>query len=511
MFQSFGAPKPHFLSALGGLSIFAMTNTCLPQINFGDRDNKLFKVNFLALLPVSFFIFPASIRRFFPGLVVSAFFVFPCLAQKDWNQLRPDIQKALAKRDTARLQQLWKDAKNRRAFDLGRADVEIMYPVPDSGGIDEESVEKAWSQSLDNLMAWELKCPEAATETPLALLGLCYAQRAENQLVPAEKAKDIIQMLLGQQFTGKEDPIASGLQPGSFGLVVAQSLDSCGFSGPLQKNILSTAKKYPAWKRKYVQGPFAGMTFLVADQGPGFEKTEAWMGNHVSWAVAECIAFNRVFPDTAVLGAALLAGNWLEKEMPVTSFHFNARLITGLALLYAETGNHRWRDRLIWLLNGALGPGQLLDEDQNGLVDGTTIPFDSLVPVARQPGRFFDGQNASSWNTAVCANAMLQAHLAFKKRGNAEESSQWKIRTEAALENLCREICRYGIPPAGTGFRELAFVIFEALNFLENPSPALRSQLEKSARIIWNSGVLQNGNLYTVNLGQMMLWLKGRP
>jgi hypothetical protein len=43
---------------------------------------------------------------------------------------------------------------------------------------------------------------------------------------------------------------------------------------------------------------------------------------------------------------------------------------------------------------------------------------------------------------------------------------------------------------------------------MKEPSSGLQSRLEKSARIIWNSGIMQSGNFYAVNLGQMILWLK---
>jgi hypothetical protein len=434
--------------------------------------------------------------------------VVSCIAQTDWESLKPAIEKAMRTKDTVRLRKLWAEARIRRGFDLGKADVEVFYNRIDSSGADPAEVEKAWSLCLDNLMAWELQCPEPSTETPLALLGLCYAQVTGNQLVPAEKSREIIRMLLAQQFDESRKSPGSSLQTGSFGMLVSGSPDSCGFSGPLQKNILSTAKKYPDWTLRYSSGPFAGLKFLVADQGPRFEKTEAWMGNHMYWSVAECLAFNRVFPDSSVIKAALLAGNWLRKEEPVTGFHVNARLISALALLYGETGNPELRNRLIWLLEAGLGPGQLLDEDRNGLADSTLIPFDSLQPYARVPGRFFDPQNASAWNTAICANAMLQAYLAFQRQGDLLQAEKWKMRTTAALENLCCEICNLGLPPAGSGFRDLAYVIFEALNHMKKPSSGLQSRLEKSARIIWNSGIMQSGNFYAVNLGQMILWLK---
>jgi hypothetical protein len=429
-------------------------------------------------------------------------------AQNLPEKLRSEIQKALLERNEEKTLKLWLEAKKPRGLELGKADIDFAYSKIDSSAIDLKEVENAWNQSLDQFMAWELNCPELPSETPLTLLGLCYAQAKKNQLVPKEKVNAVMQMLLEQQFTKEKVPERKDLVYGSFGLLVSPHPDSCGFSGPLQKSILSTAKKYPEWKVLYNVGPFGGRNFLVADQGPGAEKMEAWMGNQMYWVVKELLFYNQVFPDSAVRKAAFLAGNWLEKEEPVPNFHQNARIIAALALLYAESGKVEWKNRLIWLLKSSLEPGQLQDENADGSVDGLEIPFDSLVANARKPGRFFDAQNSSPWNTAICADGFLQAYLAFLKRADTAEARKWKKNAKISLENLCEEICQFGLPPTGTGLRDLAQVVFEALIFWDKSDTDFRKKLEKSARIIWNSGYLKDGKLFALNQGQLMCWLE---
>jgi hypothetical protein len=449
------------------------------------------------------------VRLLFLPFLVLSFWAIPfsfLYGQGSPEKIKSSLQQAMLKKDLAEIDRLWGEWKKFRGKELGRADSEVPYSMPDTAEIDFGMVEKIWDLALDQFMTWEFGCPELSTDTPLQLLGICLAQKAKNQPIPKEKRLAVAQMLECQQFKSATMGTKTQLATGSFGWHISRNPDSCGFTGATQKFILSTAKKYPEWTVRFEKGGFAGYQFLVSDQGPGMEKVESPMSGSMYWALEVMFASFDWSSDSLFWRSALEAGNWMLKEEPGLQIYQNARLTSGLALLYERTGNQEFKQRMNFLLRYCLFPAVLSDENGDGMVDGTPILLDSLVPYGKVPGRIWEGNSASSWNQAICGLAILKAVLAFEKWGNLKEARRWKSVLESMLDNQCTEILSWGLPPAGTGFRDLAYFVFEAFRCRKWFPAQLQSKIKKARIAVWNAGVLKSGGTYTLNLGQMIAW-----
>ena len=118
----------------------------------------------------------------------------------------------------------------------------------------------------------------------------------------------------------------------------------------------------------------------------------------------------------------------------------------------------------------------------------------------------WDGHNSTSWNSAICAWALVNSYAALRDRGDSIETKYLTPYWTSMMNNLCSEICQFGSIPSGPGFRDLTYAILEGLLKIDKAEKIRHPDWEKAAKILWNSGILQTGQMFTVNVGQYLLW-----
>jgi len=453
-----------------------------------------------------------NIPKLLPALLGFLLLFFqPGLSQNISGTLKDQIQSALLSGDSARCWQLFSKAKSERGNLLGQAASETEPGRTDSSTIDSEKVLEIWNLALDQLMVFQGDCPENPTESAAGMLGVCFAQFASNQAVPKEHLQLIALNLEAQQFNKKRAANPNGFTFGSFAYLKKLADEPCSTASQIDRIVSTTEKQFPEVCLKYSEGKFAESTFMVADQGSIFEKWDAPMAYHQGWAVEEMIHGFLATADSTLLKSALLGGEWCLNEKPVLNLHLVAKLVWALAALYDYTGEEKYKTQMLKLLKTNLLPSILMDSDGNGFVDGTGIQFDSLVPYAKTPGRVWDAQNASSWNTSIVGWALVNAYSALRDRGDFASAKTIYPFALAVVNNIALEIVQSGTPPIGPGFRDVAYCIFEALWKIDRAEKFDNPLWHKSAGIIWNAGSLRTGGQFTVNLGQLVRWISKTP
>jgi len=419
------------------------------------------------------------------------------------RKVKVAIQDAILLGDTSRMFAQFKVARSLRGNQAGKALSDPIYTAPDSTAIAEKELIKIWNLSVDPLMTWELHCPELATETPASMLGAWYASEGGNQGIPRTIFRDVSNMLKAQQYSESTASVIPGFQKGSFGYTFRkEGEEDCVLSGAVQRTVMSCCENRPEACPEYKSGPFAGYRFMVSDQFPGVSKWESPLSYHMGWAVEEMIQSFIHLRDSSYLLSAEMAGEWMMEEKPTLNHSLTAKNIWGLAALYDVTGKPKYKIHMLSLIHQNVVPGLLLDANVDRQIDDTQIPFDSLVPYAQKPGRMWDASNASSWATAINAMALVNAYAVFRDRKDTVEASRLKPICETMINNLCFEINTFGTPPAGPGFRDLAYCILDALWKIGKAEKKRHSSWEKAADVLWNAGVARSGNEYAVVTGQ---------
>jgi len=432
-------------------------------------------------------------------------------AQHISSHLKNEIQLALLNGDSTACWQVFNKGKRERGNLLGQTLSETEPSRIDTNAIDKNNVDEIWNLALDQLMVFQGDCPENTTESAAGMLGVCFAQYANNQPVTKEHLQAIALNLEAQQFNKRRAANPNRFSYGSFGYLKKLPEEPCSTAIQIDRIVTTTEKSFPEVCLKYTEGKFAERTFMVADQGSVFEKWDAPMAYHQGWAVEEMIHAFLATGDSTFLKSAVLAGEWCLAEKPVLSHHLVAKLVWALAALYDFTGEGKYKMHMLKLLEISLLPSILMDEDKNGIVDGTEIKFDSLVPYAKTPGRVWDAQNASCWNTAIVGWALVNAYAALRDRGDLASAITIKPYAQAVVNNIATHVVQSGMPPTGPGFRDVAYCVFEALWKIDRAEKAENLLWNTSAKIIWNAGVLRIGGQFTVNLGQLVRLISKTP
>lgn len=420
-------------------------------------------------------------------------------------EVKRRIQEKMASGDFSEIPSLTKSAIELRGFLAGKAYSEPNYSTPDTTPVRPAEVARIWNLVVDQLVSWQMNCPELSTETPASMLGVFYAAQNRRFAVDRILLRDIAAMLKSQQFSESTASVLPGYQAGAFGYVYRkEGEEDCALSGAVQRVVTKNCQTYPEACPAYKSGNFAGYRFLVADQFPGVQVWDSPLSYHMYWAVEEMIQTFIGLQDSSYLKAAQLAGEWMLNEKPVVNLSLTAKNAAGLSALYDLTGEKKYRDHAWKLISQCIMPAILMDLDSNRLIDGTTIPFDSLTSYAALPGRIWDASNASSWSSSITGMALVNAYAALRDRGDSTKATFLKPYAEAVISNLAEELVQNGTPPSGSGFRDLSFSILEALWKIDRAEKKRHILWERAASVLWNSGVLRSGGENTVVLGQFL-------
>jgi hypothetical protein len=444
---------------------------------------------------------------------------WPCLAKGQPKEERrgdslefckTKIQTCFIQNDTINLKYWFSKAKNERGKLLGKPSLDLDFVRPDTSEVSSDEVLRIWNLSLDELVPGNSLCPEPATETPAAMLGLFYAGEAGQIPVSASFLSEISNSLLGLQFRKDVCEVPPGYPSGVFGFPYLADGEECKTYPTIQRVSKLWCSRYNESCVVYNGGPFSGKRFFIRDQFPGVSIWDSPLSSQTAWGTEEMIYSFIHLKDSAFYRSALLAGSWMVQEKPVLNHSLTARNIWGLAALYDLSGNLVFRDEIVRRLTYALLPGVLMDQNLDGIVDGTSVPFDSLSDCAKVPGRMWDQVNSSAWNGSVNALAVLNAYTSLRDRGDVAMAQKLLPYVDAMISNLCSEILTKGTPPEGSGFKDLSFLILEALWKIDVAEKKRHISWEKAAYALWNTGILRTGKEQLVVLGQYVRWKKSK-
>jgi hypothetical protein len=295
-----------------------------------------------------------------------------------------------------------------------------------------------------------------------------------------------------------------------FGYVVVPETDPW-YLGPLVgAGALQLQAQYPELIRTYTGGAFAGHPFAVADTLVARGLVDGGAGYDQGYAGVLQLETVAGHPDRAVRRAALAsacaAADWSLTEPCVTNHNYTAKLVWLLAAAYAATGEPRYREGLLDKLQRCILPGVLMDHDRDGIVDGTTgIAFASLTAVAQRPGRLWDGHNALPWYHAKTANAVVEAYVALRDRGDTAAAAYVRPWAIAMLDNLAWEVIHLGVHDRSAGFDNLPQPLLIGLWKVAMAEGEDHPTWADAASVLWNAGKKHGLGAFTLDAGLYLL------
>jgi len=411
-------------------------------------------------------------------------------------------------------------AKVTRGERVGCANRAYTYTAPDFTAPTFAVVRANWqSVHVPVIAGYTPGCPALGRDWSAWALGAYYARRAGNDDVPLETLAAIARMQADTQYTPRTAENAPvGSEYGVYGYLNTDAADPCflalsGGDQPVGGVVADSCRAQPRLCVRYTGGIYAGQTFQVADIG----VTDVYINGPIDYdqgfagvAMIEA-ARHAADPEARVqfLQSALRAGEWAAAEPPVRNENYTAKLIWLLAELYDLTGDGRWRDAMLDKVERSLKPSVLMDANGNGMVDDmVNQPFRALTPAAQRPGRNWDGHNAQPQYVPINAWAAVEAYVALRDRGDADDAASLRPYTLAMLDNIAWEVNHLGVPSVGRTQIPYALLLglWKIAAYEGEPHP----EWESAAWAIWNAGTFKvQNNSYDVGL--YLLYLSGTP
>lgn len=412
-------------------------------------------------------------------------------------------------------------ARETRGAGVGCPDVEFTRAKPDTTSPTLDEIAEVWNSiHLPGLNAYAEDCPPIGRDWPAAALGGYYARLAGFP-APEDTLALIARQLEATQYGPTHAPQPLVTHAGLYGYAarLAERSDPCHRGGVVRERVEQICGKLPQFCPTYTAGPWAGESFVVADfsvtpraYDGGAAYDHGWAGTLIveAWIQATRAEDRNLFEASARLAAA-----WSAAEPAVRNHNYTAKNIWLLAQLYALTGEAPYRDALLDRLARNLKPGVLMDADVNGLVDGMARqPFAELNPVARQPGRMWDGHNSILWYQAMNTWAMTEAYCAFRDRGDADEAAELRPYVIAMLDNIAWELTQLGPGvDIGEGAHPTPYALLIGLWKVAAAEREAHSDWADALSVLWNTGYFTgfDGGRGTANCGLYLLYASGTP
>lgn len=388
-------------------------------------------------------------------------------------------------------------AQATRGSELGCAEAAYGYGTNNLAAPSPETLRAQWQlhvdSATDSLGVYDV-CPGLGRAGGAYALGGWLA-RGYGRAFDASALQAISANLLHTQYVAARTP---GRQPTWTGLFAyAERLGqpgSCFVGGVVGEGVAAACSSVPQLCVTYESGRFANERFFVGDYLVDPPLRDGGGAFDHGWAGVMLIEAALATSDAGLReryrAAALAAGDFALAEPPVRNHNYTAKLIWLLAALYDWTGESRFRDGLIDKLERNLLPAVLMDQNNDGIIDGLTTRFADLVaPAARVPGRLWDAHNALPWYHAMNAWAMVEAYLAFKSRGDVEWAARTRVHAIAMLDNLGAELGQGGLAPGGTGSSQIPFAFITGLWKLADAEGLSRPAWERGLWSVWNQGL----------------------
>jgi hypothetical protein len=440
------------------------------------------------------------------------------------SMLKSEIEQAMLSGTTGTVEQALTAAKTQRGQYLGCPTQGYSYKEASYKPVSIGDVFRAWqSVYAPQIAAFRFSCPSVGREWAAAAMGAYYARLGGGSM-DTTGLKNIALMLEAQQYKSSNAPEPLVGTAGVFGVPRFVATDSCAPQNVMGEMTENACKRFPDICVHYKGGLFPGQTFIVADVKPGQGWLDGGLAYDHAWAGVMMIEAALQSPDPnfreLCRRSALLAGEWAIAEPPVRNHSYTAKLVWLLAQLYDWTGDKRFRAAMLDKLERNLFPAVLMDEDEDGYVDGLAkkITFQSLAsPAARRPGRLWDGQNSAPALQAINAWAVAEAYCALRDRDGLEADSlslfvRARVRRYALamLDNLADEINTLGvINPASPGFYQLPFAMLTGVWKIAAFEGRARPAWDSALAALWNAGGVAGSAAFGVaaaNTGLMLAY-----
>jgi hypothetical protein len=200
------------------------------------------------------------------------------------------------------------------------------------------------------------------------------------------------------------------------------------------------------------------------------------------------------------------------QEPPEVQSEPTANCIWVLADMYDWTGNKAYYNNMVDKLNRGVLPSVLTDLIKPGYVDGmNNKPFDSLDVLARHPGRMWDPADAVPWNTALCANGVVEAYVACRDRGDDSEAQALKPYVDDMMDNICWQMNTYGPIALSVLYRDIDYTVINAIWKIERYENEPHPNWDSTAWAMYNGGLAKYFGLPTVNIALYLLVVDSVP
>lgn len=447
----------------------------------------------------------------------------PCGLTYGTTADRENIQQMMFTGSVTDVENAINQAKETRGLLLGCAESSYGPFVPADVTVPLLSdVEQVWnSVYVPFIDGFQVDCPDIGRTRPAVGLGAYYAKMAGyyNDSTPLSH---VANNLLATQYSQENAPLPLVASAGLYAYFNAPSAaDPCALPGIAGSTTEQFCQVSPADCPTYTAGLFSGYSFAVTDHtmvGGAIVGDLGGAGFDHGWSTVFMIesAIEHLDPLTRqqYRASAVLAGEWAVSHPLSSNHNYTAKLTWLLAELYAWTGREDFKTALIDRLDRNLVPGVLMDQNNDGLVDGMTTltAFADLTNVAKTPGRYWDGHNALPWYQSMNAWALLEAYVAFRDRGDTALANTYKPYVIATLDNLSNELVTYGVPTtAGPGSRDFPYAILLGIWKLAQYENEAHPLWEQAAWSIWNTGIFANLSEHGVNVPLYLLILNETP
>lgn len=410
-------------------------------------------------------------------------------------------------------------ARETRAIAVGCPDVEFSRSAPDTRPPVLDDVAALWNTvHLPGLSAYAEDCPPIGREWPAAALGGYYARLA-GYPAPDQVLHLIARQLEATQYSPAHAPEPLVTYAGLYGYAgrLAERNNPCYRGGVVRERVEEICSKLPQFCPAYTSGLWAGERFVVADfsvtpraYDGGAAYDHGWAGALMveAWLQAGTAEDRSLFE-----ASARLAAGWSAKEPAVRNHNYTAKNIWLLSQLYALTGEAPYRDALLDRLERNLKPGVLMDRNADGLVDGMNHqPFSELNPVARRPGRMWDGHNSILWYQAMNTWAMTEAYCAFRDRGDSDEAADLRPYVIAMLDNMAWELQYLGPGVSiGEGALPVPYALLTGLWKVAAYENEPHADWDGALAALWHGGYFArfDGGRSTASCGLYLLYAGG--
>ncbi len=119
--------------------------------------------------------------------------------------------------------------------------------------------------------------------------------------------------------------------------------------------------------------------------------------------------------------------------------------------------------------------------------------------------------DAVPWNTALCANSVVEAYVACRDRGEDSEAQALKPYLNDMMDNICWQINTYGPIALSANYRDIDYTVINAIWKIEDYEKEHHPNWDSTAWAMYNGGLAKYFGLPTVDIALYLLVIDSVP